>query len=74
MQYITQLLINIAVDIYINNLNNLIMPYFIFDKNRTIKAKKVVDDKLKEKLSKISPTPFPLDFERSRKDYNSYYE
>lgn len=38
------------------------MPYFIFDKNRTIKAKKAVDDKLKEKLSKISPTPFPLDF------------
>ena len=36
------------------------MPYFIFDKNRTIKAKKVVDDKLKEKLSKISPTPFLL--------------
>lgn len=67
MQYITQLLINITVDIYINNLNNLIMPYFIFDKNRTIKAKKVVDDKLKEKLSKISPTPFPLDFEEVEK-------
>ena len=43
------------------------MPYFIFDKNRTIKAKKVVDDKLKEKLSKISPTPFPLDFEEVEK-------
>lgn len=39
------------------------MPYFIFDKSRTIKAKKIVDDKLKEKISKISPTPFPLDFE-----------
>lgn len=43
------------------------MPYFIFDKNGTIKAKKAVDEKIKEKLSKISPTPFPLDFEEVEK-------